>query len=325
MAKLVNTVLGPIEAGKLGKTLIHEHFLFSYPGFDADCTLGSYDQDKAFNVCVKAAKQVQRYGIQTIVDPTPNECGRDPILLKRISEATGLNIICATGLYFEERSAPTYWKFRASCGMDVEKEFYDMFAAEYTKGIGKTGIKAGFIKLGTGKSKISDWERTVFTAAAWVSRDTGIVILTHTEAGTMGPEQADLLIGEGADPRRIVIGHMCGNTDIRYENEVLKRGVNIGFDRWGYEGPGMPSDKEREAMTAALFAEGYAGRIFFSHDSVSMWRGRTFKNGSPSPDDPEHNIKLFKVIVPELKASGISDKQLEQVFVKNPARLFGLD
>jgi phosphotriesterase-related protein len=322
---MVNTVLGQIDAGQLGKTLIHEHFLFSYPGFDADCTLGGYNQDAALKVCVEAAKRVQACGIQTVVDPTPCECGRDPILLTRIAEATGLHIICATGLYFEERSAPEYWRFRASCGMDVGKELYDLFVTEYTKGIGATGVKAGFIKLGTGKGRISDWERTVFTAAAHASRDTGMVILTHTEGGTMGPEQADLLISEGADPRRLVIGHMCGNNNIHYELETLKKGVNIGFDRWGYEGPGMPTDEEREAMTAALFARGYVDKLFFSQDSVAVWRGRAFKNGSLSPDSPEHNVRLFKVIIPRLKAFGVTDAQLAQVFEKNPARLFGLE
>lgn len=40
MANVVNTVRGPIAAEELGKTLIHEHIVFGYPGFDGDVTLG---------------------------------------------------------------------------------------------------------------------------------------------------------------------------------------------------------------------------------------------------------------------------------------------
>jgi phosphotriesterase-related protein len=33
MARTVNTVLGPVAAEQLGKTLVHEHFIFGYPGW----------------------------------------------------------------------------------------------------------------------------------------------------------------------------------------------------------------------------------------------------------------------------------------------------
>ena len=39
MATQVNTVTGPISSDDLGKTLMHEHFAFGYPGFQGD-TLG---------------------------------------------------------------------------------------------------------------------------------------------------------------------------------------------------------------------------------------------------------------------------------------------
>jgi predicted metal-dependent phosphotriesterase family hydrolase len=42
-------------------------------------------------------------GIQTIVDPTPNDTGgRDPLLYKELSNRTGINIICTTGFYTEK-------------------------------------------------------------------------------------------------------------------------------------------------------------------------------------------------------------------------------
>ena len=78
--------------------------------------------------------------------------------------------------------------------------------------------------MASGEGRISKYEEAFFKAAARAQKDTGIVIITHTEAGTMGPEQADLLLAEGGIKEKIAIGHMCGNKDLEYHLEVLKRG-----------------------------------------------------------------------------------------------------
>jgi phosphotriesterase-related protein len=327
MGKQVNTVLGPVDADSLGKTLMHEHFIFSFPGYATDLTLAPYDYAGALEKGIAVANRAKFHGVKTIVDVTPNECARDPLLLKEISEKTGINIICVTGCYFESSGAPAYWNFRALLG-DAVQEIQDMFVAEYTQGIADTGIKAGLIKIGSSKGVITDYEKMVFKAAARASRETGALIMTHTERGTMGVEQADLLIAEGADPERIIIGHMCGATDIRYELDVLQRGVNIGFDRWGYESPlwGTPLDTDREAMMMALFARGHIEKMFFSHDSVNFGRSRPpkVKPAGPPPDSPVNVGRLFEVLIPRFKALGVTEAQMEQILVKNPARIFNL-
>ncbi|MFC1895218.1 hypothetical protein ACFL0Q_00940 [Thermodesulfobacteriota bacterium] len=48
--------------------------------------------------------------------------------------------------------------------------------------------------------------------------------------GTMGPDQAELLVSAGADPKRIVIGHISDNTDVRYHLNTLNKGVYVAFD-----------------------------------------------------------------------------------------------
>ena len=67
-----------------------------------------------------------------------------------------------------------------------------MLLTEVTEGIEGTGIRAGVIKLASG-TVISPLERIFFTAAARVNRETGVPIITHTQLGTQGPEQAELL------------------------------------------------------------------------------------------------------------------------------------
>ncbi|MFZ0368054.1 MAG: phosphotriesterase-related protein [Halobacillus sp.] len=322
---MVETVLGPLETEKLGKTLIHEHFYFGYPGFQGDMTLGGFDFEEKKRQGIEIAEMVQQQGVETVVDPTPNECGRDVRLLQAVSEATGLNIICATGFYYEGEGATPYFKFRQQLGT-AEEEIYEMFMEEITHGIEGTGIKPGIIKLASSKNEITSYERMFFRAAVRAQKETGIVLLTHTQEGTMGPEQAAFLIEEGADPSKVVIGHMCGATDINQHLQVLNQGVYMAMDRWGLQGiVGAPMDEERKAVLAGLLALGFEKQLFLSHDTVNVWWGRP----PVLPDQlmnllqnwqPDH---LFKRVVPELKEkNAITEEQLAQIFISNSSRLF---
>jgi phosphotriesterase-related protein len=324
MVKKINTVTGAIESDKLGKTLMHEHFIFGYPGFAGDLTYGAFDWDKAMEICVAAAERAKSHGVGTVVDATPSDCGRNPEFLKELSLKTGVNIICSTGFYYEGEGSPAYFKFRSAMG-DAQKEIYEMMNREVTVGIGNTGIKAGVIKLATSKGIITDYEKMFFKAAAKVQKETGVVIITHTQEGTMGPEQAELLISEGADPNKIMIGHMCGNTDIQYPASVLEKGVSIGFDRFGLQGfLGAPKDIHRESLAVALIALGYGDRIMFSHDTVNVMLGRpvTFPEQLAEMMKDAHIGRIFEVIIPELKRMGVTDFQLDKIMIENPKKLF---
>jgi phosphotriesterase-related protein len=324
MVKSVETVTGPIPVEQIGKTLIHEHFVFGYPGYQGDVTLGAFNEEEALEAAVGAARQMMSYGIQTVVDPTPNECGRNPLFLKKISEATGLQIICATGYYYEGEGAPPYFKLRQSLGT-ADEEIYEMFMKEITVGIGGTGIKPGIIKLGSSKDEITEYEKMFFRAAAKVQKETGIVILTHTQEGTMGPEQAQLLIELGADPSKIIIGHMCGNTEPSYHKKVMDQGVRIGFDRFGVQLlVGAPFDHEREATLLALLDEGYEDQILLSHDSITVWLGRPPVMNEQVTEimGNWHPSHIFENIIPALRKNGITEGQIDKMIGTNAIALF---
>ncbi|WP_290590142.1 phosphotriesterase-related protein, partial [Alicyclobacillus sp.] len=325
VGRMVNTVTGPVPVERLGKTLMHEHFLFGYPGYQGDVTLGPFNREEAIAVGVDVARRLLAHGVQTVVDPTPNDCGRDPLFLREISERTGLQIICATGYYYEGEGAPAYFKVRRAFG-DAEAEIYEMFMTEITQGIGRTGIKPGIIKLGSSKGEITEYERMFFRQAARVQRETGITIVTHTQEGTMGPEQAELLISEGADPSRIVIGHMDGNTDVAYHWKTLEYGVTIAFDRFGLQViAGCPMDHLRETVLIGLIGMGHANRIVLSHDTVNCWCGRPFKMSEPVQAlmASWHPTHLFEDVIPLLRQAGVTEAHLNTMFIDNPRRLFG--
>ncbi|MFE8700435.1 phosphotriesterase [Cytobacillus sp. FJAT-54145] len=324
MSKTVETVTGPIPVEQLGKTLVHEHFIFGYPGYQGDVTLGPFVEEEALEYAIGIARQMMSHGVKTVVDPTPNECGRNPVFLKKLSEATGLQIICATGYYYEGEGAPPYFKLRQALGT-AEQEIYEMFKKEITEGIANTGIKPGVIKLASSKNQITDYEQMFFRAAAKVQQETGIVILTHTQEGTMGPEQAKLLIEFGADPSKIIIGHMDGNTDPEYHKAVMDQGVKIGLDRWGIQGMvGAPPDQERIETLLELLDAGYEDQILLAHDSVNIWLGRPPVMPEPIMKMMEnwHPGHLFDNILPILSERGVSDEQIEKMFGTNAKALF---
>lgn len=321
----VNCITGPKNSGELGRTLMHEHFLFGYCGFQGDATLGGFDEEAYTKACVKAVSDARAYGIETIVDATTNECGRNVRFLKKISDLTGINIICSTGYYFQAESSYAYWNFRKSFA-DIEQEIYDMMYTEVTKGIEGTDIKAGVIKLASSFNEITPMEEHFFKAAARVQHDTGVVIITHTQQGTMGVQQADLLIANGASPEKIATGHMCGSTDIAYHEDVLKRGVYVNLDRFGLQGElfHTPTDEQRMDVIKALCDKGYGDKILLGHDSVNVNLGRPLVM-TPFMQEAlkDSNIRTIGAkVLPGLKARGMSDDAIDALLAANPQRIF---
>jgi phosphotriesterase-related protein len=320
----INTVCGPISPDELGVTLVHEHIVYGQPGWYGD-TVAPYDRSAVRDAAIERMEELRGFGVTTFVDATPNDTGRDPLLYRDVAEASGMQIICSTGYYPEFDGATGYFKFRQMVGNPPE-EIYELLTTEITEGIGDTGVRAGVIKTGSSHDEITDYERMFMTAAARVQRDTGVPIITHTELGTMGPEQAELLIAEGADPSRIMIGHMSDNDDLSYQRATLDQGVSVAFDRMGLEvTPEAPNDERRIACLIELIAAGYGDRIMISHDSILHWLGRPIE----VPDEvaplianwePTH---LFRNVIPALQEGGVTDDQIQTIIEHNPRRLFG--
>ncbi len=204
----------------------------------------------------------------------------------------------------------------------MENRLYDTFMEEITVGIHGTGVRAGVIKVATSKGRIFPYEEIVLRTAARVQKDTGVPVISHTQEGTMGPEQASLLLAAGADPLKVVIGHMCGNSSMDYQMAVLNQGVAVNFDRWGLDI--LYPDKLRKATLLEILKRGFSNRVVLSHDHIAHWL-------IEQPDVPDFAKPLianwsythiFKNIVPELKQAGVSDATISQLLVENPRKIF---
>jgi len=321
----VNTVTGEVSPDDLGITLVHEHIVYGYPGWDGDLTIAPVDRPAIVkNAADTLVRLKEDHGLATYVDATALDGGRMPEICREVSEKSGVNIVCSTGYYYEGEGAPVYWKFRASLG-DIREELYELFMTEITKGIRDTGIRAGAIKVGSSKDVITDYERVMFEVAARVQKETCVPVITHTQEGTMGPEQAKLLIDAGVDPKKIQIGHMSDNLDMAYQEETLSHGVFVAWDRMGLQGlAGCPMDEQRYPVLIDLIKKGYAGQLTISHDYIINWLGRPLnipEAALPLVAD-WHPGHLFQNIIPALTGGGVSDEQIRQIVSENPKRLF---
>ena len=319
----IQTVRGPIAPEDLGITLVHEHMAVGYPGWDCDPLARPYDREKIVKLCLRALEPVKSRGVNSIIDATPLDLNRDVEVLKEVSSKMQLHIVCSTGRYTQEEGKWAYLRARSRNKIgDVCTELYEGFLKEISEGIGGSGIRAGVIKVATGHGSISPFEEAALRAAARAGRETGLPIITHTENGTMGPEQASLLVGEGVKPEKIMIGHMCGNPSIQYQMNVLSKGVNISFDRFGIES--FVPDRVRISMLVGLLGGGYAGRIMMSHDFMCCVSGR----GGKLPEEVAGKTAnwslthIFQNIIPALKRAGVTDEQIRTMTVDNPRRLF---
>ncbi|MFH0730390.1 MAG: phosphotriesterase-related protein [Pseudomonadota bacterium] len=317
----VNTVTGSISANELGTTLMHEHFAAHFAGWEFDAKGRTFDTEVIAQHCAEKLKGAMAHGLKSIIDASPMDAGRFPMVDKRVAELTGLNVILCTGLHTEAQGASGYLKLRKLFGFNMLEEVYETYVEDITNGIRNTGIKAGLIKVSTGPKVISEYEEASLKAAARAQKKTGVPIITHTENGTMGPEQAQLLISEGADPKKIVIGHAGGCADMTYFYKILEQGCSLAFDRCGIYLE-VPKPVVWSCIIG-LIGMGYADRIMLSQDHIGYWLGREPAISFPTPDWTYTHV--FTSVIPALKKAGVSDETIDTIMVGNIRRLFGGD
>jgi phosphotriesterase-related protein len=319
----IQTVTGATTPSKLGRTLMHEHLVIGYPGWEADSIRPGPNAAERFAICVDRIEEIKALGFTSMLDPCPNDLGRDVELMAKVAQKTGFQIICATGLYKQAEGGVPYWHFRANFGPCVEA-IAELFIRELQEGIGGTGIRAGIIKLGTGAHKMSDYERTIFDAAVKASVETGAPITTHTDRGMVGDVQQQVLTQGGVPARRIVIGHSCGTSDHDYHMKIARGGSYLGFDRFGLEV--VQPDAERVASLVKLIERGAGDRVVVSHDSVFCWRGEPipppFLTLMSQQWTPTHFVNQ---IVPRLRDAGIDERAIDRLTLDNPRRFFAGD
>src|SRR5450755_485435 len=95
---LVSTSRGPVDVSQLGFTLMHEHVAIFSPGLPAAFP-HLYDRDAILKASIACLADARSAGIDTIVDVTTIDLGRDAALVAQAADAADINVVLATGIW----------------------------------------------------------------------------------------------------------------------------------------------------------------------------------------------------------------------------------
>ena len=261
----VPTTAGDIDTEDLGVVFMHEHvfirteaFQWGWPGF------GGWDTETEVAAARERLSQLHRSGVDTILDMTVPGLGRDPELVARAVEGTGLKVMFATGYYTYNHLPPPFGLRGPGMILDGDDRLLEsLFEADLTVGIGDTGFRAAVLKIVTDEPGLTpDVERLAHAIASAHLRN-GAPICTHAHAPTQrGLDPPRVLPGRGVDLGRGLIGHSNESTDLDYLTQIIDDGSYLGWDRCGLP-VAVPLDTQIDTL-AALVGRGYANRIMLA-------------------------------------------------------------
>lgn len=251
----IETVTGPIGAEAIALALAHEHVFVDLlgPGHPDYCNV---DWSEVRSVCVDRLAELRLQGVDLLVDVTAIGIGRNVRLLREVSEATGVRIACATGMY--KGFIPPEWADAAP------GELAEVFIGDLTGGIDETDVKAGVIKLATTETGATPRETDVHRAGAMAAAATGSAIVLHSPHAEVTHAVLAVLEAEGFDPAQLIWAH-AHDSSLHENLELAARGVTISLDAIG-----VTDDAEMIDRIERLMEAGYGDRVVVSTDT-SVW------------------------------------------------------
>jgi phosphotriesterase-related protein len=260
---------------------------------------------------ITAAKQG---GVDTIVDATTFDLGRDVSLLAEISERTNVNVIACTGWWM---NLPQYL---AGTSPDL---YADLFVREIQEGIAGTGIKAGILKSAADFGGVTANGEIMLRAVARAHHRTQVPIMLHSYAPEqVAKRQLAILKEEGVDLKRVAVDHVNDTRDVEYIAWLLEQGCYLGMDR--YPGLNLSSHARTETLKWLIDA-GWDDRLLPSHD-FGLATPLTFYppevKESNEKGNPYGYLYIKKVVFSQLKEMGVSKAVLNTLCVNGPRKFF---
>jgi phosphotriesterase-related protein len=302
------TVRGPILPEEMGPTLSHEHVLVDFVGAK-EASRDRYDADEVYRIALPHLRRIRDQGIRTLVDCTPAYVGRDPALLRRLSESSGLNILTPTGYFGASRGKylPDHARTESA------DELASRWLREWRKGIEGTGIRPGFIKLGADAGPLPEIHRKLMRAAARTHLASGLTIAAHSGDGVAAMEALEILRKEGLDSSAFIWVHANAEADQRLHARAAEAGAWVEFDGIG------PQEVDRHVdLVRSMKAAGHLGRVLVSHDAG--W----YHVGEPGGGAYRSYDTLMADFVPALRAAQLSEVEVRRLTVDNPRAAFAV-
>jgi phosphotriesterase-related protein len=341
---IVTTVLGDVSATELGVTLAHEHLLCDLralwhpPGEDRPDLLPYVDKGPNAPedrgplcsdpyVCrpnlhlddpALAARELAPFraaGGRAVVELTTGGLSPRPLDLRRISEQAGVHVVAGCGWYRSITHPP-------GLATLSEGELAEELIRTIREGFpGADGVRPGIIgEIGTGDPVHPD-ELKALRAAARAQAETGLGLAVHLALwGREGTLVLDTLRSAGANLEKVALCHLGEQPDaFIYQCSLLDRGALISFDTFGAEysldsiGRRLATDEERMSGLVRLIDSGYEEQLLISQDVCERLQLRAYGGFGYA--------HLLTTIVPRLRRRGVGATTIDQLLVKNPARL----
>lgn len=306
-AQSIQTVTGSRIVNKEAIWLSHEHVLVNFIGADK-ISKEDYDRKNVFDKMLPYLVKLKKHQVNYFVDAGPNFLGRDPQLLRQLSEASGIPILTNTGLYGarQNKYIPAY-AYELSA-----EELAAQWIKEFHDGIDDTGIRPGFVKISVDASDPLDpMHKKIVKAAALTHMATGLTIASHTGNATGLWPQLEILREEGVSPSAFIWVHAQNESDGEAYINAAKTGCWISLDGVGWE---IEPYVEKLVWAKQM---GILDRVLISHDA-----------GWYDPQKEHQDIQpyttIFEVLIPRLKVSGITDRDIHQLLSVNPTKAFGI-
>ena len=291
---------------EMGTTLMHEHVLVDFTGTDS-INSRRWDVDIVVEKVLPYLSELKRYNCQAYIECTPSYLGKDPELLRRLSDASGLHILTNTGFYGvgNNRFLPPY------VFTDTADELAKRWIAEWEDGIGTTGVKPGFIKIGVDSGPLSEIHQKLIAAAAKAHLRTGLVIMSHTGPSVPAFEQMAILQKEGVSPEAFIWTHAQSDSDLETHVRAAQLGAWVALD-------GIDEENVEEYLRMIQHMKDHKllHRVLISHDAG--W----YKPGEENGGTYRGHTTLFENLLPLLRKNSFTDAEIEQLLVKNPSLAF---
>lgn len=300
------SVRGKIAVAELGPALIHEHVLVDFIGAE-QISPDRWKHDEVIRKVLPYLQEIQSLGIKTLVECTPAFIGRDVLLLQKLSEQSGLNILTNTGYYgaSDNKYLPK-WAFT-----ETAEQLANRWIAEFERGIEGTGIRPGFIKTGVNSGSLSELHRKLIRAAALAHLKTGLTICSHTGPALPAREEIEILKQSGVHPSAFVWVHANGSAEEL--EDVGKSGCWISLD-------GVNADNigKHVELISYLKNKGRLNQVLISHDAG--W----YRPGEPNGGEFRGFTTISGKLIPALKAQGFTEYDINSLLIANPAKAFAI-
>ena len=307
----IMTVLGPIPASGFGRALTHEHIEGSFVNLDEVGEI-QYSRDDAVDAMLPLLQDLRDRDFTGIVECSTVDLGRDVEVLYRLSELTGLHILTNTGNY----SSADDSILLSYAVIESADQLAARWVKEWVEGIDETGIKPGFIKIGVDPGPLDEIDRKMVQTAAKTHLQTGLTIACHSPDSKAALDVLDTVREEGVHPSALIVIHSDDYPDQTVHFQLAEADAWVEFDHVASPWVELLIE-DHVRLIEAMLEKGYGDRLLLSHDAA--WYDVS------QPDGGDLRIPYTPIadqLIPALKNAGVSEKQLRQLLVENPARAF---